>query len=177
MSITARRLTPPHCVHGSAPRLTPSKAQWSMSYPSDTRLSLNKRLLLPNSISPMARSRLRARLPPLVSPSLYFFSPLDRSDRDSFISLKEFDGNLRTEPGHWPRRGQREGEGHGESAPAYRTPCRAGARRGSGYVREPAGILLGRDPPYPAPLSMDRLYRVRSSSGSSVGKIFSTIRR
>jgi hypothetical protein len=113
MSITTRRLTPPHCVHGSAPQPTPSKAQRSMSYRSDTRLSLNKRLLLPNSISPMARSRLRARLLSSSLPIPLFFFTVDRSDRDSFISLKEFDGSLRTEPGHWPWRGQREGEATG----------------------------------------------------------------
>ena len=27
--------------------------------------------------------------------------------------MKEFDGSLRTEPGHWPWRGQREGEATG----------------------------------------------------------------
>src|SRR5262249_39637420 len=59
----------------------------------------------------------------LISSSLYFSSPLDRSDRDSVICLKEFDGGLLTEPGHWLGGGGR-GKGAEETrtrTPAYRT--------------------------------------------------------
>jgi hypothetical protein len=177
MSITTRRLTQPHCVHGSAPRPTPPKARWSMSHRSDTRLSLNKRLLFPNCISPMVRSRLRAHLLSSSLPIPLFFFTVG-SLQSGFRHL--FEGIRRKPPNRAGplavERTERSG-GYRESAPAYRTPYRAGPSRGSGYVREPTGILPGRDPPCPVPLSLDHLHRFRSSSGSSVGNTFSTIKR
>ena len=50
-----------------------ARPMWSMSHQSDTRLSLNKRLLLSNSISSMARSSLRARLLSSSLPIPVFF--------------------------------------------------------------------------------------------------------
>jgi hypothetical protein len=177
MSITTRRLTPPHCVHGSAPQPTPSKARWSMSYPSDTRRSLNKRLLLPNSISPMARSRLRARLRSSSLPIPVFFFTVG-SLRSGFRHL--FEGIRRKPPNRTGPLAVEGAERRGGPRGIRTSLSNTVPGRPKSWERIRQGVnrdITGRDPPCSVPISLHRLHRFRSSSGSSVGNTFSTIKR
>jgi hypothetical protein len=60
--ITMLPLIQPYSALGCVSLLMPSKAQLSILHPPNTHCSSNTYLLLPNSIFPMAHSRLRVRL-------------------------------------------------------------------------------------------------------------------